>query len=1105
MKNWYNISKICDKRYMKNYYLIHNKVSGKWEWYKQWHEKRYANLVHVFFLFLFSLMSLLIILGTVYLPAFQEVKAQSGGGRKISSLMTDNLSRGLIAVPRGSEGVYVGWRLFKIEDPNLSFNVYRKSTGGSYSKIAEVSDSTNYLDSSAQLGNTYFYQIKPVMNGNEGLASEEVSVDNSSSKKYITIPTNLTDGANRIMVGDLDGDGVLDYIFITPFYDGERLNRAGLAACLSSMNYGECWTFNKGYGSMELNGDDWDLSHTHSTIVWDMDGDGKAEIVTKIIRDGTYYLAMIDGMTGQIKKETPYPTSHLTGNKNRNMLSPAYLSGGEPSIILQLGTYDGDHVVLNAYDKDLGLTWHRVGSDWWEGSTRTYAEYGIGQTGHGLFTIDYDGDGNDEILVGTTFVDENGERLWYVGSGWGHPDMMEPGDIDLDNPGFEVAYGTEAMWRARSSRIGLVDLNRGDILWEKQGFDHVHTPGYVANIRDDYPGLEIMSLSSDDHAGRPGQYPPLYSSKGELINTSWAHYGDVVLWDDDLKHDNQRVLGNVIAQISYQKPVFPFLVADVVGDYRDDVMQVVRNELRIYINTDLSIHKYPTPLQSRYYRESLARSAVGYYNSPRVLDPTCYFEEENCVYPYVALGNIKADLNCDGLIDIVDFGILLSYWETDGSAFTPGWCGRVPDIDGSGIVNGSDLGQVFSCWGIPEDDICFVNGVGGLGAECNVGDEETASCARCGTQTRTCLSNGQWGEWSDCIGQGICAAGSFKMAKCLTHKPTGTEGVDLWGFIKTECGENCQWESPGPCIAVCPPAEPGYPDFRGIPKTIGGMYAGCYLPTSTTEPPPEHAIQTDIMCYDPPPIDMHPTKRTVCYQCEEGYVWDGEKCAGGSQCMIGLNPRPYDPYGEQATVGLDDVIINLDDPNAVTSVVIKLYKSGSPVESGTCMYDTGRGGSPDVTTCTGATFVYDLVGEYDDLKIREQVNGAWEDWIDCPKVIVVENCPEAQLNTRNAGCHATELDLLTANVLIEYICPNDDETCYECKEGYRWDGSACVGGDEGNCHAQVGGVCYGEAFGDCRLESPGEDWYHAPAGDDSCSGENTCWCLDKDGGEYIDF
>jgi len=51
---------------------------------------------------------------------------------------------------------------------------------------------------------------------------------------------------------------------------------------------------------------------------------------------------------------------------------------------------------------------------------------------------------------------------------------------------------------------------------------------------------------------------------------------------------------------------------------------------------------------------------------------------------------IPADLNCDGVVDGADLGILLNAWGTGDP---------VADLNGDGVVDGADLGELLNAWG----------------------------------------------------------------------------------------------------------------------------------------------------------------------------------------------------------------------------------------------------------------------------------------------------------------------------------------------------------------------------------------------------------------------
>lgn len=71
---------------------------------------------------------------------------------------------------------------------------------------------------------------------------------------------------------------------------------------------------------------------------------------------------------------------------------------------------------------------------------------------------------------------------------------------------------------------------------------------------------------------------------------------------------------------------------------------------------------------------------------------------------------------------------------------------------------------------------------------CSPGASERRGCGRCGSQTRTCGSNCQWGGWSGCSGEGPCQAGESQSEPCCDC-----------GTRSRLCNNSCQWGQWGGC------------------------------------------------------------------------------------------------------------------------------------------------------------------------------------------------------------------------------------------------------------------------------------------------------------------
>jgi hypothetical protein len=130
-------------------------------------------------------------------------------------------------VRTSSSQVYVGWRLFGNEGTGTSFNLYRSSNGGSPTLLngTPLTSSTNFVDTSAPPTQSNVYTVRAVLNGVEQSAGAGFTLPaNAPTRQYLEIPLQIPAGgttpsgeaytytANDLSVGDLDGDGELEYV-----------------------------------------------------------------------------------------------------------------------------------------------------------------------------------------------------------------------------------------------------------------------------------------------------------------------------------------------------------------------------------------------------------------------------------------------------------------------------------------------------------------------------------------------------------------------------------------------------------------------------------------------------------------------------------------------------------------------------------------------------------------------------------------------------------------------------------------------------------------------------------------------------------------------------
>jgi len=442
---------------------------------------------------------------------------------------------------------------------------------------------------------------------------------------HLTLPLVTSGGVADLVVGDLDGDGRFDLVVRSPSLVEDTTYR--IDGYLHDGTW--LWSFDLGTANdFTDDGPIWANSYT----AWDLDGDLQAEVIAKARIDDEDQLVVLNGLDGSLLDSMPWPEHPVwednwewTANEDRHVMAIAYLDGVSPAIVLQVGTYayGGNppdvlgHVKLEAYDPGLEPLWQEQG-------------LGDGVAGHGVFVLDVDGDGDDELVQGSNLIDGDGTLLWTAMLG--HVDKMIPGDIDPDRPGLELSLATEPwgswMWEGEAG-IYLVDMTDGSIIWEVLGLTHAHSSGWTADVTTEWPGWEIWT---HDKPNGEDDVPYLVNAHGEVVSHESLYNRPPVWWDDDdlwelIKESSSwHVMDYASSTVATLDGDALAVVGDVLGDFRDDLILSDDDQLLIYVNTDPTARMLPTPLQDRFYRLSLSRTATGYYGNVQLLDPPEYYD-----------------------------------------------------------------------------------------------------------------------------------------------------------------------------------------------------------------------------------------------------------------------------------------------------------------------------------------------------------------------------------------------------------------------------------------------------------------------------------------------
>jgi hypothetical protein len=558
----------------------------------------------------------------------------------------ERFTRALVAAVNDAGQAYVGWRLLREDGAGVAFNVYRQTAGGAPQKVnAEpITSSTNLVDTTAPMDQENTWFVRVVSGGRELAPSDTASLPANSPPHRVRVITLQGDYLfNRVGICDLDGDGVFDYVIkqpgaghgldpgtIRPSPDTFKLEAYNGRSGAFMWRYDLGWNMNMGVWWTPF-------------ITGDFDGDGKAEVALKMapyaatraeatiaeggfVLEGPEYLTVLNGMTGReiaradwVERGDPARWGDSRGNRvNRNQIGVAKLDGRRLSILVARGTYTLMYVdAWNLVDGKLVKAWR------WFGDESTPKVQGQGA--HGMHVFDFDGDGKEEVALGSVVVDDNGRTLWS--NGLGHPDVFYAADIIPERPGLEIAYGYED--RQPINGIQVADARTGEMIWgHPDSTAHIHDWGMLADIDAANPGYEFYGAEQQRSRG---QF--LYSARdGKLLSREFM--GSITLNPIYWLAGPQKLYNifsyrgdtTVLHQYRAPAPVETLegrivAIADVLGDWREELILTKSGELRIATTTVPSTSRHVTLMQDPLYRNDVAHASMGYFYPPNTSTP----------------------------------------------------------------------------------------------------------------------------------------------------------------------------------------------------------------------------------------------------------------------------------------------------------------------------------------------------------------------------------------------------------------------------------------------------------------------------------------------------
>ena len=600
------------------------------------------------------------------LPA---ISAYGQAAYDLQQMQLEKLGRGVVAVRENPTTVIVSWRSLSADPKDAGFDIYRD---GMKINKATLTGATYFKDR-LKAGKSATYEVKPAKGGVSGTA--KIAAD--APEGYLNIPIQRPElgvdflgkeyfyNANDAMVGDVDGDGEYEIVLKwdpTNSHDNAHDGFTGptLLDCYE-LDGTRLWRID--LGDNVRSG-----AHYIQPMLYDLDGDGKAELVVrtsdgtqdakgKVIGDrradwrnlkgrivaGPEFLTVFNGETGEAMHTIDFQPARgnvkdwgdgYANRSDRFLAAIAYLDGKHPSVIECRGYYA--KTMLAAYDWD----GKELKARWIFDSSRPGNEAYAGQGNHNLRVADVDGDGCDEIIYGQMCVDNDGTGLYSTG--------MYHGDALHLIPAVDGSrYYVWACHENKKDGTSLRDAATGEVIYQFKSDKDIGRC-MSADIDPNHEGMEVWSPNTDG----------VRNFKGELISPKQEYVSEVaaatpvnfaVWWDGDLlrelldkntvsKYNRQTGKCDTLLEMTdcmwnNGTKANPCISADILGDWREEVvMRTADNQnLRIYVTPHDTEHRFPSFMEDPVYRISVANENVAYNQPP---EPGFYFGPDMKGYGY---------------------------------------------------------------------------------------------------------------------------------------------------------------------------------------------------------------------------------------------------------------------------------------------------------------------------------------------------------------------------------------------------------------------------------------------------------------------------------------
>ena len=528
--------------------------------------------------------------------------------------------------------MYLSWRLLQNEPAELGFNVY--VTGG-----AQTLPRRSATPSRSAARRTLWLAtcVLPTRHGGPcGRSSTAWKVlhrlkSAHAAEPYVSIKLDGDHTFQKVGIADLDGDGRYDFVHQAAEQQHRPVREVLEAAAPARYKLEAYRHDGKFLWRHDLG---WSIEQGiwySPYVVYDLDGDGRAEVAVKTgegdprdedgrVQTGPEYLTILDGADRQADRRASTGRRAKASTRRRavqlRLAQPAWRG------LSRRQDAEPDRRARHVQHHQAGRLPARAAASWSSSGGGTTRKRAARRTGarapHWMHAADVDGDGRDEVVLGSVVLDDNGTAAVDHRPGPSRPLLRRR---DRPRPARAGDLLRHRDPRRRRNGMCLVDAATGKILW---GIDeptrHVHSYGLCSDIDAAHPGSECYSADTD----------PQKDFAFGLCTTAAAR----CISEENLGGFGaaDRLLGRrPAARVAPRRQALEvqgpdagdqdrraavIAVADVLGDWREEIITSRPGEMRIYTTTIPATDRRVCLMQDPLYRMDVVVAAMGYYQVP---------------------------------------------------------------------------------------------------------------------------------------------------------------------------------------------------------------------------------------------------------------------------------------------------------------------------------------------------------------------------------------------------------------------------------------------------------------------------------------------------------